>query len=85
MKIDKNYILTTLQDLVRINSINPRLSPDGEGETEIGAYVGLAGVLAKNSYAERMKGTDMNAANHAEPLPHFISSFVGKGYRANVI
>ncbi len=37
--IDRNYVVQTLADLVRINSINPSLSADGKGETEIGAYV----------------------------------------------
>jgi acetylornithine deacetylase len=39
MKIDERYILNTLKDLVGINSINPNLSPGGQGEGEIGAYV----------------------------------------------
>jgi len=37
--IDRNYVIQTLSDLVRINSVNPSLSPDGKGEAEIGAYV----------------------------------------------
>jgi acetylornithine deacetylase len=39
LQIDQVYTLQTLKDLVQINSINPRLSPDGKGEAEIGAYV----------------------------------------------
>jgi len=39
LKIDQNYTLKTLKDLVQINSINPVLSPGGKGEAEIGAYV----------------------------------------------
>jgi len=39
VKIDENYTLQALKDLVRINSINPRLSPDGKGEAEIGSYM----------------------------------------------
>jgi acetylornithine deacetylase len=39
LQIDQEFILRTLKDLVQINSINPRLSPDGKGEAEIGAYV----------------------------------------------
>lgn len=44
--IDKAYIINTLVDLVRIDSVNPSLSPDGTGEAEIGAYVarGLNGL-----------------------------------------
>ena len=37
--IDKQYINQTLADLVRINSVNPSLSADGQGEAEIAAYV----------------------------------------------
>ena len=39
IQIDEQYTLQTLKDLVRINSINPSLSPGGKGEVEIGAYV----------------------------------------------
>ena len=39
LSIDRDYITKTLADLVRINSVNPSLSPDGGGETEIAAYV----------------------------------------------
>jgi acetylornithine deacetylase len=37
--IDKPYLTTLTQELVRIDSTNPSLSPDGKGEAEIGAYV----------------------------------------------
>lgn len=37
--IDRDYLYTTLVDLIRINSINPSLSPQGKGEAEIAAYV----------------------------------------------
>ncbi len=36
---DRPFITSTLVDLVRINSINPRIAPDGAGEAEIAAYV----------------------------------------------
>ncbi len=39
---DRDFIVRTLVDLVRINSVNPSLSPDGAGEAEIGAYVAKA-------------------------------------------
>jgi acetylornithine deacetylase len=38
-RIDRNYIIQTLKDLVRINSINPSISANGKGEAEIGTYV----------------------------------------------
>jgi acetylornithine deacetylase len=37
--IDCGYLVSTLSDLVRINSINPTLVPGGAGEAEIGEYV----------------------------------------------
>ena len=37
--IDPEMIKRTLRDLVRINSINPSLSPQGAGEGEIGTYI----------------------------------------------
>ncbi len=37
--IDEAYLIRTLADLIRINSINPSLSPDGPGEVEVGLYV----------------------------------------------
>ena len=39
LKIDRDFTILTLAELVRINSINPSLSPEGKGEAEIGAYV----------------------------------------------
>jgi acetylornithine deacetylase len=42
MKIDRDYLLTTLADLVRINSVNPTLAPAGPGEREIADYVAVA-------------------------------------------
>lgn len=40
--IDPTYLQQTLTDLVRIDSTNPDLSPDGAGETEIAAAVATA-------------------------------------------
>lgn len=37
--IDEPYLAQTTRDLVRINSVNPLLTPEGKGEAEIGAYV----------------------------------------------
>ena len=39
LEIDNEFLVRTLADLVRINSINPGLVPDGSGEAEIGAYI----------------------------------------------
>lgn len=37
--IDTNFIVKTLTELVKINSVNPGLSKDGPGEEEIGVYI----------------------------------------------
>ena len=37
--IDRKYLVDTLADLVRINSVNPSLVPGAPGEREIAAYI----------------------------------------------
>ncbi len=39
LSVDGDYATRTLQDLVRINSVNPGLDPGAPGECEIAAYV----------------------------------------------
>ena len=39
---DRDFIVRTLTDLVRINSVNPSIAPDGRGEAEIAAYIAKA-------------------------------------------
>lgn len=36
---DSSFVIQTLQDLVRINSVNPFLEPSGKGEREIGTHI----------------------------------------------
>lgn len=38
-KIDNDYILQALSDMVQINSVNPSLSPAGKGEAEMAEYI----------------------------------------------
>src|SRR5262245_45385415 len=59
--IDRNFLLHTLADLVRINSINPSLTPGGAGEREIAMYV-----------AQAMEQLGMDVAQH-EPVSSRIS------------
>jgi acetylornithine deacetylase len=61
LAIDRNYLYHTLTDLVRINSINPSLTPGGAGEREIAAYV-----------AQAMQQLGLAVAQH-EPAPDRIS------------
>jgi acetylornithine deacetylase len=42
VKIDRDYLFSTLADLIRINSINPTLAAGGPGEAEIADYVATA-------------------------------------------
>jgi len=42
LTIDREYIARTLKDLVRINSVNPSIAPEGPGEAEIASYVATA-------------------------------------------
>ncbi len=37
--VDSAFLINTLQELVRINSVNPSLSEKGPGEEEIGLYI----------------------------------------------
>lgn len=55
--IDRAYIVQALQDLVRINSINPGLVPGGAGEGEIAVYL-----------AREMKAIGLDVIIR-EPLP----------------
>lgn len=55
--VDREYLLDTLTDLVRINSVNPSIDPDGAGESEIAAY-----------FAEAMHVLKLEVATH-EPQP----------------
>jgi acetylornithine deacetylase len=62
LSIDRAYLHHTLADLVRINSINPSLTPGGAGEREIAAYM-----------KDAMQQLGMTVAQH-EPAPDRIST-----------
>ncbi len=55
--IDRQYLIETLANLVKIDSINPSLMPSGAGESEIARYT-----------AESMAGIGLQVAVH-EPEP----------------
>jgi acetylornithine deacetylase len=42
LNIDREYLVKTLADLIRINSINPQLVSEGPGEAEIASYLARA-------------------------------------------
>ena len=61
LTIDQDYLINTLTDLIRINSINPTLVPGEAGEMEIAAYV-----------AGSLRRIGLDVATH-EPDPGRIS------------
>jgi acetylornithine deacetylase len=62
LAIDRNYLRHTLIDLVRLNSINPSLTPGGAGEREIAGYLLSA-----------MQQLGLSVTQH-EPAPDRIST-----------
>ena len=54
----REFILETLRSLVRINSVNPSIAPDGAGEAEIAAFVArtLAGLGLETEVFEAEPG-----------------------------
>jgi acetylornithine deacetylase len=71
--IDREYLVSTLQGLIRINSINPSLVSGGPGETEIAAYT-----------ASSMKTIGLDVSVHEpEPgRPSVVGILPGQGGRA---
>ena len=68
--IDRDYLLTTLADLVRINSINPDLVPGAPGDAAGAAYV-----------ADNLKrlGLRVEIGEAAPGRPSVIATLKGKG------
>ena len=59
--LDREYLIETCRDLVRINSINPLLVPGAPGEAEIAAHV-----------ADRLEALGLEVSRH-EPGPGRVS------------
>src|SRR5512139_4228287 len=67
--IDRDYLVSTLGDLVRIESVNPDLVPGGTGESRIAAHVAekmralgmtvttLEGTSGRPSVVGRLRGS----------------------------
>ena len=68
--IDRTFLLHTLQDLVRIDSVNPSLSPDGRGEAEIASYL-----------SDRLRdfGLNVNLLESVRGRPSVVGTLAGKG------
>ncbi len=74
--VDREYLFETLADLIRINSINSSLVPDGAGEAEIAAYL-----------ADALNDIGLEVSSH-EPQPGRISvvgRLAGKGGGASLM
>jgi acetylornithine deacetylase len=61
LTIDSEYLIKTLANLIRINSINPQLVPEGRGEAEMAAYI-----------AEALRRLNLEVMMH-EPAPGRVS------------
>lgn len=61
IQIKKDNLLSLLQELIRINSINPSLSHTGNGEREIALY--LQEYLTKLGLEVRLQNVEENRAN----------------------
>lgn len=68
--LDNAYILQTLFDLVRINSVNPNLVPDAPGEAAIGDYV---------ADALRQMGLEVTIEELAPRRVNVVGRLKGKG------
>ena len=70
MNIDRTYLLSTLTDLVRLNSINPDLVSGAAGEGEIARYI-----------ADNLKqlGLEVKIVEATRGRPSVIATLKGKG------
>jgi acetylornithine deacetylase len=70
IQIDRDYVVRTLADLVKINSINPTIAPGGAGESQIAAYV-----------AEALRRSGLRAAvyRHAPGRASAVGTLPGTG------
>jgi acetylornithine deacetylase len=68
--IDQDYLYQTLMNLVRLNSINPSLVPNGAGEANIAAYV--AATLSQ-------LGLSVDVHEVAARRPNVIGTLKGQG------
>ncbi|MCG3121540.1 MAG: Acetylornithine deacetylase [bacterium] len=61
LHIDREYLVKTLTELIRLNSINPQLVPDGPGEAAMAAYI-----------ADGLRHLHLEVMTH-EPAPGRVS------------
>ena len=70
VEIDRDYVHQTLMSLVRLNSINPSLVADGEGEANIAAYVAAT--------LDRL-GLSVDVHEVADHRPNVVATLKGSG------
>ena len=70
MQIDRDYLIQTLINLVRINSINPSLVEGGAGEANIAAYV---------AHEMRQLGLSVDVHEVAPGRPNVVGRLKGQG------
>jgi len=74
--VDSSQLISTLMELIRINSVNPSLVPGGAGESEIAAYIAdfLEGV-----------GLEVELCDVEKDRPNVIGLLRGKGSGPSLI
>ena len=75
-RIDDVFVTTTLQDLVRIDSVNPHLSAHGRGESEIAAYT---------ERTLRRMGLEVHVHEAAPSRPSVVGILRGSGEGASIM
>jgi acetylornithine deacetylase len=68
--IDRDFVLRTLEALVRIDSVNPSIDPAGAGEAEIAAYVAAA---------MRAVGLEATTFGSQPARPSAVATLPGRG------
>ncbi len=69
--LDRTFLLHTLQELVRINSVNPGIDPSGKGEREIALHI---------SENLRNMGMEVNLLESTRGRPSVVGVLPGRGH-----
>ncbi|MDQ7065184.1 MAG: ArgE/DapE family deacylase [candidate division KSB1 bacterium] len=69
--LDRTFLFHTLQELVRINSVNPCIAPEGRGEREIAQHI---------AESLRNMGVEINLLESIRGRPSVVGVLPGKGH-----
>ena len=69
--LDRTFLFHTLQELVRINSVNPCIDPEGKGEREIAQHI---------AESLRNMGVEINLLESTRGRPSVVGVLPGKGH-----